>query len=485
MQGEANRHAKSVALCPTSAKLATSPFFKNTLKTDLVGAVFRRPAFVSDRLEVQISLISRRALDSTQSSETADTRWLLAFCLSRVGFALIYTSYSAALPLLRSEWVMSAGQAGLVQSAWHVGFLISLFLVGFMTDRYGAKRVFLFTAIAASISALVFALFASGFISAVLLYGLTGICSGGSYTPGLTLISERFPPARRGRAMGYYLAAASLGYALSLFLSSAVIPFAGWRGAFLATACGPLLATLLAFRVLRGTRNLIHATHEDDVRLKSLIAVWNNKPAMFAIWAYVFHAWEVLGLWAWLPAYLAASAAKTANSGVGAVSLGVTLSAATYLISVSGSIAGGIFSDRLGRTFVIMLLSCASLLCSFLFGWLLSAPLSLLFAVAVVYNFTAVADSSIYSTALSELVPPRYLGAAYSLRSVLGFGAGAISPWVFGLVFDWGQGPPLDSEAWAWRLAWSALGLGAIFGPLMTWKLRKMPQASQLAHGRR
>ena len=38
---------------------------------------------------------------------------------------------------------------------------------------------------------------------------------------------------------------------------------------------------------------------------------------------------------------------------------------------------------------------------------------------------------------VTELVPPEYRGAAYALRSVLGFGAGVISPWVFGLVIDW------------------------------------------------
>jgi len=37
------------------------------------------------------------------------------------------------------------------------------------------------------------------------------LCSGSSYTPGLTLISERFGSQVRGRAMGFYLAAASLG----------------------------------------------------------------------------------------------------------------------------------------------------------------------------------------------------------------------------------------------------------------------------------
>ncbi len=49
-------------------------------------------------------------------------------------------------------------------------------------------------------------------------------------------------------------------------------------------------------------------------------------------------------------------------------------------------------------------------------------PLWLLVAAAAFYNITAIADSSVYSTAITELVPPQYLGAAYALRSLLGFG---------------------------------------------------------------
>jgi MFS family permease len=73
----------------------------------------------------------------------SDAAWLTELCLSRVGFVFIFTAYSAALPLLKTDWNMSASEAGLVQSAWHTGYLISLFAVGFVADRYGAKKCFL------------------------------------------------------------------------------------------------------------------------------------------------------------------------------------------------------------------------------------------------------------------------------------------------------------------------------------------------------
>jgi len=413
-----------------------------------------------------------------------DGRWIASLCLARAGFALIFVAYSASLGLLKQEWGLSAAQAGLIQSAWHVGYLVSLFAIGFLADRYGAKRTFLVTSIAACASGLAFSLFADGFVSALLLHGLAGLCSGGSYTPGMTLIAERFQALRRGRVMGYYLAAASLGYALSLWLSSLLVVSAGWRAALVACALGPVAASLLAAWVLRGTRNVVHPAGYSNP-LRALAEVWRNKPAMLAVWAYVFHSWELLGMWAWLPTYLGVVLAYGGEGGAGMAGLGIAFAALTYLISMAGSIGGGVLSDRWGRTAVILLMSLASLICSFTFGWLIAAPAWIVVAVAIAYNLTAIGDSSIYSTALTELVPGHCLGAAWALRSVLGFGAGAISPWVFGLVLDLGQGADGVGADAAWGWAWTVLGIGAMLGPIATLRLRALRASAQLAGGKR
>jgi len=410
--------------------------------------------------------------------------WLLQFCAARVAFATMFTAWSAVLPLLRTDWQLSAWQAGMVQSAYHVGFLVSLFAVGFLSDRFGARRIYLVTGLAAAASGLMFALLADGFTSALLLYGLTGLCSGGSYTPGLAIVAQRVRE-RQGRALGYYLAAASLGYAIGLLIASAMIPLAGWRGAFVVTACCPVLGMALGWRALRDVPNVVHALPDGHGNRSRLLEVVRNKPAMLSIWGYTFHAWELLGLWAWLPAFLAAAALAGGSGGAQAASLGATLAALTYLAAVIGSVLGGSLSDRLGRTAVSLLMAVASLACSFSFGWMIGAPMAVLVAVAVFYNVTGVGDSSIHSTTLTELTDPRYLGAAYSLRSVLGFGAGAISPWVFGLVLDWGRAGGSLPDHVVWGLAWSTLGLGGLLGPVAIWRLRRMPEAMKLAGGRR
>jgi MFS family permease len=141
-----------------------------------------------------------------------DGRWLAHLCASRMSFGFIFMAYGAAMPLLMVEWRMTANQAGLVMSGWHLGYLVSLVVAGHLTGRWGAKRTLLTMSWAASASAWVFALFADSFTSALLLYTLAGLCSGGSYTPGLALIAERIASGRRATAMGWFLAASSMGY---------------------------------------------------------------------------------------------------------------------------------------------------------------------------------------------------------------------------------------------------------------------------------
>ncbi|MNV61980.1 hypothetical protein D3C71_1545070 [compost metagenome] len=55
----------------------------------------------------------------------------------------------------------------------------------------------------------------------------------------------------------------------------------------------------------------------------------------------------------------------------------------------------------------------------------------------------------------------------------MGFGAGAVSPWVFGVVLDWGQAQlALPGSAWGW--AWSSVGMGALLGPLMILQFHRL-----------
>jgi hypothetical protein len=90
-----------------------------------------------------------------------------------------------------------------------------------------------------------------------------------------------------------------------------------------------------------------------------------------------------------------------------------------------------------GRTPVILVMAAVSAVCSLTFGWLIGTSLVLVLGVGLLYGFAALGDSPIYSTAITEVVAPAYRGSALALRSLLGYGAGATAPLLFGAILDW------------------------------------------------
>ena len=401
------------------------------------------------------------------------TAWLAALCSSRVLAATWFVAYSAVLPLTQQAWSLSAREAGLVQSGFHLGYLVSLFIVGFIADHFGAKRAYIFTGVAACTSPWAFVLFADGFWSAFWLHAFTGLCQGGTYTPALALINDNIERERRGRAMGLLIAGSSAGYAICLGVAGLALKHAGWRGALAAVAVLPVLSWVAGVLVLRNTENRIHPRPAGESLLAALPAVLRNRRGMLSVWGYTFHNWELLGIWAWLPAFLTAVLmARGAGAGE-AASVALALSALTYIANIAGSITGGVMADRWGRLKTIMLWSCLSLALSFSIGWLAALPIAALVSLACLYNFSGIADSSTHSLVLAESVPPHSLGVAYAVRSVVGFGAGVASPFVFGWALDAAGGGRTSGDAAAWGLAWATLGLGGVLGPLCTWRLMK------------
>jgi MFS family permease len=406
-----------------------------------------------------------------------DAAWLAGLCLSRFLLALVFTSYAAVLPVLQEAWGMSAAAAGAVGSAFQVGYAVSLVGFNLLADRVGARPAFLWSSLAGAPTAMAFALFADGPVSAALLYGLTALSMGGNYTPGLILIAERFPAATRGRATGFFLAATSIGYAGSLFVTGAVLARLGWRAALVAASLGPVLGAAVAAWTVWAMPTRVYPRRAGQGFSSEVL---RNPAALLLTAAYTFHSFELLGMWAWTPAFLSASLMLQGQDLGRATGGGARLTALFHLTGFVASSTAGYLSDRLGRTTVIIAMLALSTTCSLLFGWLVAAPFWLLLLVGLVYGFSAVGDSPVLSVALTEAVAPQVLGSALAVRSLLGFGAGALAQWAFGAVLD---ATNLARPYTDWGWAYGLLGLGGAAGLVSTVWLRQRPERRRLAGG--
>jgi len=401
--------------------------------------------------------------------------WLLALCVSRVGAYMVYIAYAATLPVLQDEWQLSGTAAGSIASAFQVGYAVSLMGCSALADRVGARRVFLVGTVASAIMSIAFAMYARDYWSGLGLYTLLALALGGTYTTGILLVAENVPVARRGRAMGAYLAGHSLGLALALTLTGVAMSRDGYVLAFWWLALGPVVGAALSWAAVRASPNIV--PHRGGSR-RFGAEVLHNRPAMLVIAGYTFHSWELLGMWAWTPTFLAACFVAAGSELTRGAGLGAYMTALFHVTGMLAALLAGVFADRFGRTPVIFVMATLSAVCSLAFGWMLGASLVLIVAVGLLYGFAALGDSPIYSTAITEVVAPAYRGAALALRSLLGYGAGAAAPLVFGGILDWYG--VRSAGAWGWAfLSLGIAGVGAVVSVVL---LHRTPAAAAL-HG--
>ncbi|HXH84427.1 MAG TPA: MFS transporter, partial [Candidatus Tectomicrobia bacterium] len=301
------------------------------------------------------------------------TSWLLALCLSRVGVCTVFLVYAATLPVLQREWAMSATAAGSIASLFQLAYALSLMACSEIADRVGARRVFALGTVACAVAAVLFAAFARDYWSGLTLSTLLALTLGGTYTTGMLLIAEHVPVARRARAMGGYLAGYSLGLALGLVVSGVALTRGGYQLAFWLVAAGPVLGGLAVWPVLRGTPDTVRPRDEGGAAR----AVLRNRPAMLVVAGYAFHSWELLGMWAWTPAFLAACFVSAGSAPTEGAGRGAYVVALFHLTGTVASLLAGALADRVGRTPVLAVMAGLSAACSFVFGWLHGAPVAL------------------------------------------------------------------------------------------------------------
>jgi MFS family permease len=396
---------------------------------------------------------SRAAAEAPAINERA---WLGALTLSRAFLTLIFMTYAAGLPTLTQEWSMTGTQAGLVQTCFTAGFGVSLFVTSWLADHIGARRMFVWSCWSGALAALAFALLARSYEAALWLYGLVGLTQGGSYTPAIMLVAQQLPPARRGAGVGWVLAGMSAGYVGSISLAIGSIALFDYRVAFVVCALGTFVGAIFGSVAAAQVANRVG---DKPALAPGQLALLRERRSLLLTLGYVGHCWELFGMWAWVPAFLIASLGdRLAGDGMasGAIGLGIAIAIALHLSGFLASITMGQASDHYGRRKVLIAMAGIGALCSFGFGWSGEMSPVLLLAFAALYGFTALGDSSVLSTAMSEAVPAACLGRALAIRSILGIGIGAAAPAAFGAVLD----RAAAGQAWGW--AFALMGLGGV-----------------------
>jgi len=367
---------------------------------------------------------------------------VLAFLsLGQLAAGLTWYNYSAVLPLLQQEWSLTGARAGVILSAFQAGYVIAVLASGFLSDRIGGRKVFVLSAIETSLAGLAFAIFAKGYLSAVIIRGLAGLGQGGLYVPGMRLLSQWFPSGERGKALGIYTSALIASYAGALYVAAPIASAYSWQWAILMTSVWGLPGAALVFLFVRekpASKVEVESSEAPPFlsRTSLVRTVLANKPLSLLNLGYMSHMWELYGFYGWVGPFVVMAACLHGFTDDSALVYGNTIAATAILMGVVSPALGGLISDKIGRTKTVIMVLLVSIVCSFSVGWLMELPLYGFLTIVLLYGFFVVMESAVFKAGLSELVEPRYLGSALGVQSFLGFGITILSPALFGLVLD-------------------------------------------------
>ena len=361
---------------------------------------------------------------------------------------LVWFNYSAVLPRIVEAWDLSGTEAGIVFGALQAGYLVAIVPAGRFADRYSPRWVIATGATGTALPSLAFAAVADGFVLGTVLRFLSGLFVAGVYVPGMRFVSDWFPEASRGRALGLYIGTFELGSGLSFVSTTVAAEAVDWRLAIAVTSVGALA---VAPMVLTLTRDHPDRTTSSNGGFDT--AVFRNPEYLSAVSIYSWHNWELFGVRNWLLAFLVTAPAIAA---VEASILPGLIVGAMIIMSGVGNAAGGRLSDRIGRPQTIAIGLGVSATLSSVFGFLGGLPLAALVAITLLYGFVLAVDSAPTSTLVTEVVSDELVGTALSVQSLAGFSTTVVSPVLFGLALDHG----------GYAVAFPTLAAGSILGLL-------------------
>jgi MFS family permease len=380
-----------------------------------------------------------------------------AMCLAQLGSLLPHVT----LPAIMAEhlmplWGLSAAQAGLMASAYALGYTAAVPVLTGLTDRFDARLILFAGSMVSGLATIAFGLFADGLATASLWWGLAGIGFGGAYMPGLKALTDRLPPGDTSRSVTLYTACFSVGVGLSFLISQIVADHWGWRAAFLVTGLGPLAMAAVCLKLAPFTPARMPG-HPLDFR-----PVFRNRAALGYILGYGVHCFELYGMRTWIVAFWTFVAAHSGGTWLSAIAVSVVVT----LLSLPASVAGNEAALRFGRHRAIVLIMIASAAVAIAIGLSATASPLLLLALVLLYGITVPADSGALTSGMSLSAVPAQRGATMALHSTVGFGLSALGAWATGVALDAAGGPASGS---GWLAAFVVLAAGALLGPLALW----------------
>ena len=164
---------------------------------------------------------------------------------------LMISSVNVALPAIQNALQMTAVQMSWVATSYLLAMAVGLIPAGKIADIYGRKKVFIAGMVVYTIGST-----AGGGVGStawfICLRAVQGLGAAMFVTTGMAILTSVFPPQKRGRAIGIYVAAVYVGLSAGPFIGGFLTQQFGWRSVFVAMLPLGVVSIAVTLAFLKG-----------------------------------------------------------------------------------------------------------------------------------------------------------------------------------------------------------------------------------------
>jgi MFS family permease len=398
--------------------------------------------------------------DGVIAEERLRTRQLLLICAVEVLAMGLWFSASSVVPQLSDEWHLSDAGATWLTTSVQLGFVAGALTSAILNlpDRMPLTRLIGASALLAAAANAAVAVLAHGLALAIPLRFLTGVALAGVYPPGIKLMATWFRTGR-GFAVGALVGALALGSGTPHLVNA--LPALDWQAVLSVASVLAVVGAGLAVATLHEGPYAVAVAPFAPGYVRRL---FGDRAQRLVCFGYFGHMWELYAMWTWVPAYAAASFTAAGDGDPSRTSVELAAFAAVGVAGLAGCILGGLVADARGRAAVTIWAMGVSGTCCVLAAAVYGLAPAVVVILMLVWGMAVVADSAQFSTALTEVADPEYVGTAVTAQTAIGFAITVVSIRLL----------PGVRDAVGWRYAFLFLAVGPALGIVAMARVRSI-----------
>ncbi|MCY9002383.1 MFS transporter [Peribacillus frigoritolerans] len=334
------------------------------------------------------------------------------------------TVVSLSIVKIGEDLSLDASKLGIVLSAFFMGYALMQIPGGWLSDRFGSRKVIviavLFWSVFTALTGLAWSL-----TSLLLIRFLFGIGEGGYPSASTKAISDYFPVDKRTKAQSTMMSSNALGGALAPIICAPLLVWLGWRHVFWVIS---LLGIIFVIWFLLSTRQAGVYSNSDKAHKpnqKEYKQLLKNPYLWKVLLVFFFINITSWGLSSWMPSYL------MQVLGINLKSIGI-ISAIPTLFLAAGMIISGRIINKIGSNAKYGVITGIFIMGISLYLMTLSSSIvQVIIYQCIAFTFMSFVMSFIF-TLPHRVMEQKVVGTAFGILNFGGQAAGIFSPMIMG-----------------------------------------------------